>query len=281
MSIFWWQESRESLSGRAGLFVLYFVLKGEKMKNEIVIGLTLALVACGGGGGSANPVPEPSVSEAKGVYRGNTDTARSLVAVLQGNGNYYLFYGEKSGHDPVVGAVQGHATAVAGNLDSRNARDFNLEGDGIRDASVSATYVSGQYLTGSVDYGAGESMGFTTTYDDDYEKPADLAVAEGEYPGRFDTTDGSQYTIVTLTAEGGLSGVTEQAGGCDFSGDITPRNDGNLFRLSLSFDDPDCRYHGQTLHGTLYRHTDSGIIYAAALTADRTGSVFFYGRPPL
>ncbi|MED5389360.1 MAG: hypothetical protein VX793_10940 [Pseudomonadota bacterium] len=251
------------------------------MKHAIVAGMGVVLAACGGSGSSGGEPSHSPVNDAHGVYRGNTDTGRALVGLVLKGGGYYLFYGEESGSDPLAGVIHGRASATRGTFASAHARDVSLEGGTIRPASISASYIAGQYLTGGVDYDAGAAMGFTTSYEADYDNPADPALLPGKYFGRFKTTDRSQYTAMTLTESGTLSAETELAGGCDFDGLVVPRPEGNVFRLTLTFADPDCRYHGQTLQGSLYRQTDSGIIYGAALTADREGSVFFYVRPPL
>lgn len=251
------------------------------MKRVMMVWCVLVLTACGGGGGSNSDDSPASSNEAKGVYRGATDTGRTLLAVVLDSGESYFFLGaEGGGYDAVEGLVHGVATAARGGLSIAPARRFYLDGDGepVLAVSVEATYVQGQYLTGQVVDDQGEAMGFTSAPDGDVV--ANLDDLEGVYAGGFDTVAGTQFTTIEVGADGALTGRVSVEAYCSFSGAVVPKAEGMAFNLSISFDDPDCLYDGQTLGGILFHDRENERIYIAALKSDRSAGVFFYGGYP-
>lgn len=251
------------------------------MRYLLGMAAMLSLAACGGGGGSSSSGGGQATTDAQGLYQGVTDTGRVITGVVLSSGVYYFLYGQEGGGaDVLAGVVQGSASAGGGNFASLNAKDFNLEGLGVLDAGVTATYLSGQYLNGTVSYGAGDTVTFTAAYDADYELTPDLAAVAGAFAGETEAPGGAESADIAFDAAGGFAGAA--SGGCDFTGTIAPRSEGNVFNLSVTFADADCLYDGSTLTGIAYYDADAEAVYMAAPDAARSGGVFFYGEkvPP-
>lgn len=257
---------------------------------------SLILAACGGDGGSSSggDTPTdgkdkptggdetPTVNEAQGIYRGMTDAGRELVALVLDNGDLFFLYDSEGVSELALGGVVlGNADAITGDFVANDATDINFDEDGSESASVTATYVVGQYLTGDIDDTSSGSVGFTSSYDDDYENTPDVtAVAEsylGYYEGFSASDNESELVIISFDENGTFTGSSEVSSDCSFDGTITPRATGNLFDLSVSFSDTDCVYDGKTLDGIAYHDQENYRLFIAAPTEDNSGGMFFHG----
>lgn len=258
------------------------------MKPAIVSLFTVTLAACGGDNSSNGKDPStggdkpPTVNEAQGIYKGMTDSGRRLIALVLDDGDHAFLYGREGVNEfALSGTILGNASAENGDFASGKATDVSFDDSAKREVSVTANYIVGQYLTGTIEIPEGDPVGFTISYDIDYDGTPDLAASSGTYQGYYkgfvDSVSESALIVVTIAEDGSLTGSREIPTGCVFDGEIVPRATGNLFDVSMSFSSADCALSGQTLSGVAYHDSNNFRLYMAAPTDDKQGGLFFYG----
>lgn len=252
------------------------------MKNlKVLWGVPLVslLAACGGGGGGSDPAPEAHDPAPEGFYEGTSDLGARLMGVVLDNGDYYVLHGEDSGGLYLLqGVVLGHGTAQGDRFTSSDARDFDFLDGEVYQGSLDATFTRKQNLTGRiVENGSGADVGFSLAYDASYEQSPDLAADAGSYQGTALSPEGQSNAEVDIDTQGHFSGVDEF--GCQFNGAMAPRESGDVYNLSVSFQNSACAYEGQTMQGIVVVEDDE--LIAVAPNAARTGGIFFIGQKAL
>ena len=188
-----------------------------------------ATVACGGGYGESDVsfLPQPTTISAEGRWTGTTSTGRAVAGLVLEDGSYWLFYSAKDQPNILAGLVQGTGTSHSGSFGSSNTRDFNVEGAGIRAATMRGSYVPNKRFLGTSAYFNGDTESFTSTSDADSESAPNLTQVTGTYVGlRADN-----HTItVTVDSAGTLSGHASD--GCTVAGTLSHRGKGNVFHTS-------------------------------------------------
>jgi len=154
-----------------------------------------APIACGGGYGESNAssLPQPMSTSAEGRWTGVTHTGRAVVGLVLEDGSYWLFYTARDNPNILAGLVQGTGTSHSGSFGSSNTRDFNLEGAGIRAATMNGSYVPNKSFLGTIAYFNGEAESFTSTSDADSESAPNLTQVTGTYTGLH--TDNYTVTV--------------------------------------------------------------------------------------
>lgn len=233
-------------------------------------------VACGGGGGygerhpSSMPQPQPLSAEAR--WTGTTSSTRIVTGLVLGDGSYWVFYTARENPAVLAGLVQGTGTSHSGSFGSSNTRDFNLEGAGIRAATMSGTYAPKKSFRGTFAYFNGDTEDFTTTYDTDSESAPNLNLVAGTYAGLC----ADNHTVsVTVESAGMLSG--QSSDGCTFAGTLSPRTKGHVFHHTVTFGGGACRYGTETVTGVAFYDAATHRLYSAALNSARTTSLLFFG----
>lgn len=252
--------------------------------RTLLTATTLVLGACGGSSSSSsNSTPPPGPSPAAGIYNGLTDQGQEIGGIVLTTGEFYFLYSAPSSSllAGLDGVVNGSSSASGGNFTSSDALDYTFTGDGILEADVTATFTSGQNLTGDVEYQLG-TVGFTTSYQPESTDDADLAGAAGTWEGTAETLAGSEAADVVITAGGQISG--QSASGCTFEGTIQARSADNAFDVEFTFDGSattDCAAEnaGKTLRGIAHHDTTEDGLLVAAKTDDRQTGAFFVGVP--
>src|SRR5450830_1236757 len=119
------------------------------MKKIHVASIVLAfsLSACGGSSSSTSTTATP-----EGFWSGTTNTGRSISGLVLDDGTTWFIYTSAINNQLIAGAIEGNGVSNNGSFTSTNSVDFNLEGAGVRMATVSASYTSKQTLTGTVSY---------------------------------------------------------------------------------------------------------------------------------
>ena len=262
----------------------------NSLRCLLVIGLMSGLVACGsftncfnsgfapaacGGGYSESNVaslPQPTAISAEGRWTGTTSTGRTVAGLVLEDGSYWLFYKARGNPTVLAGLIQGTGTSHSGSFGSSNTRDFNVEGAGIRAATMNGRYVPNKSFEGTIAYVTGDTESFTSTYAEDSELTPNLNLVAGTYAGLR-----SDHHTVTVTVEsaGTLSG--DSTDGCTVVGTLSPRAQGNVFHTSLTFEGGACRQGTETLTGVALYDVATHRLYGAGLNPARTSSFIFLG----
>jgi hypothetical protein len=241
-----------------------------------IILLAFSISACGGGGGDTS-TPPPSATSAEGLWNGTTDTGRSIAGLVLGDDTYWFLYSLAGNPNVIAGLVQGSASSQAGSFTSSNTRDFNLEGNGILDATVAGSFVMQQSLSGTVSYVLGGQTTINSTYDADYDLTPNVNLLVGTYTGSTATAGGSETVTVTLSTNS-MSGSS--ASGCIFTGSFAPRSSGNVYDVSVTFAGGVCSNGTNTVNGVAFFDAGTNKLYCAALNTTRTNGFIFVGTKP-
>ena len=213
------------------------------------------------------PQSGPSPTTAEGFWSGVTNTNETIAGVVLDDGTFYFLYAAASS----AGVVQGTATAINGQFNSSNAKDFNFAGLGVTNAAITGTYVPRTSLNGVITSSLG-SASFTASYDSSYDQPARLVDAAGTYSGTVVSSAGLSSAVVTVSATGVVSGAGP---GCSFGGVASPRGTVNVLDLSVTFNGGMCVFGTNTLTGIALYDAVSGQLIAIAPNASRTDGFLF------
>lgn len=247
----------------------------------IVSGLTLS--GCGGGSGGstqASTTPtQPVITPPDGLYVGTSNAGRTVTGLVLDDGSYYFIYSAPNNPSLIGGAIQGTGTASGGTFTSRNGVDLNLEGNNALATTISASYVAGASLNGTVTYPSQNfSSTFTTTYSKNYEAAPSLAAIAGTYTGLGASTATSEQTSLTVSSSGAITGSSVSS--CSLSGSVSPRSKGNAYNASIAFGGPPCLISGGTFTGIAYFDSASKRLYGVVLNSGRTNGFVFNGTKP-
>ena len=243
-----------------------------KTITTTIAALGIILSSCGG----TNVPPPPSA--AQGLWCGTTNTDRSVISLILSDGLFYVLYSSVGDPDTIAGVIQGNGTTNGNSFSSSNAKDFNLEGGGVIDATVSANFSARKTLNGTVSYTSYRGSTLTSTYRADYELTPSVPALAGTFTGQVASSVGVENATVTLARNGTLSGSGES--GCALTGSVTPRTDGNAFATSITFGGPPCYFENQTFTGTSYFDATTRRLYSVTPNPDRSDGILFVGTKP-
>jgi len=233
-----------------------------------------APAACGGGyrESDVSSLPHPAATSAEGRWTGTTSTGRTVAGLVLEDGSYWVFYTARDNSHTLAGLVQGTGTSHSGSFGSSNTRDFNLEGAGIRVATMHGSYVPNKSFDGTIAYVTGETESFTSTSGVDSESAPNLTQVAGTYVGlRAD----NHTVTVTVESAGTLSG--DSTDGCTVAGTLSPRAKGTVFQTSMTLEGGACGTGTKTVTGVALYHAATHRLYSAALNPARTSSFIFLG----
>lgn len=266
----------------------------KQLVLALIFGTLMGLTACGGGGGGgdddAPPTPPTPPTDAKveGAYEGSTyeggrvpsASAEEHRTIVLDDNQVYTLYGNSVGNIFYVdGFLHGYGN-MSGNTFTSSVRDYFLTGE-VFSGSLSATFVPGVSLNGSVIYDDGAPMvSFTTrvmpTYYD-YNVAAKLSDITGAWSlTRLQDDDPITMNIASTGA------FTATSLGCAMNGNILPRASGkNVFNVSMNFGPLPCRLPGQSVSGIAVIHRADGtpeLLIAVTNTSRTEGTVMFGTR---
>jgi len=230
--------------------------------------------ACGGGYSESDgsSLSQPTATSAEGRWTGTTSTGRTVAGLVLEDGSYWLFYSAKDQPNILAGLIQGTGTSHAGSFGSSNTRDFNVEGAGIRAATMHGSYVPNERFDGTIAYFNGQAESFTSTSDADSESAPNLTLVAGTYAGlRAD----HQTITMTVDSTGTLSGHSTD--GCTVAGTLSPRGKGNVFHTSVTLEGGACGTGAETVSGVALYDAATQRLYIAAFNHARTISSLFLG----
>ncbi|HVL57290.1 MAG TPA: hypothetical protein VM491_12350, partial [Burkholderiaceae bacterium] len=219
------------------------------------------------------PAPAPVGTLPEGFWEGSTNTGRSLFSLVQDNGVYWMFYTGVNQPDSLSGVIHGSMTSTGTTFSSNNARDFNLEGPSVLNATISGNYAFRSTFGGTVTYPILNQSGtFTSTYDADYELTPNLSAVAGTFSGESAGAEGP--ATVAVTAAGAVSG---SSGPCSYSGTMAPRPRGNVYNLSVTFAGANCVLAPQTFSGAAVYNAQDRALLAVGLDPGRLNGFIFLG----
>lgn len=257
------------------------------MHKRVALAILAAglLAACGGGSqdGGETPPPgpppgPPAALSAEGLWTG-TGGARQVTGLVLGDGRYYFFYGTAGTAAPsLAGVVQGTgAVDEQGRFRSSDGLDFDAMGLGLAPVVVMSTSLgTRQFLQGFVMYPLAISFGLDLQYDPDFEARPSLSALAGTYAGTALTLQGRDDATLVASATGALSGT--DARGCQLSGQLAPRSDGNVFDANLLYGPSPCRLPGMAFSGVAYWRASSRTLWLTGVNGGRTQALSFVGR---
>ncbi|MBM4220914.1 MAG: hypothetical protein FJ170_03085 [Gammaproteobacteria bacterium] len=235
--------------------------------RSIAIVTSLLVAGCGGGGGGGGSAP---AGTAEGFWEGTTGNGRTVWGVVLQDGTSWFIYSGIGNDNVIAGVIQGSSTSIDGNYSSSNARDFNLEGWGVLDGTISGNYAQMQTLDGSATSSAGSTI-FNLDYDNDYDLTPSLVMIAGTYVGEdFATKDPA---TVTIAADGSMTSIS--TGGCQATGTVTPNPNGNIYDVVVTFLGGTCANGTSTVTGVLVG--DGTGLVSAALNVSRTNGFLYLG----
>ncbi|MCF7694686.1 hypothetical protein IHE31_04030 [Mycetohabitans rhizoxinica] len=237
--------------------------------NKLLAAIVLAFTqyGCGGGDGDVSS----SVTDAQGLYSGITSKNQTISALILDDGSFYALYVNPSS----LGVVVGNVKASDGKLSSSDIIDYDLTNAETHKTTISATYAPKGRLDGTLSYPGtnGNSVTFTIDYDTDYEKTPTLTAIAGTYGGTSKGLNTSDPTGVSIATNGYIA---LDSGTCKAKGTIAPRTSGNVYSMTLNFDEsPSCTYSGQMLSGIA--GVDDNEVIMVARASDTSHPLLFHG----
>lgn len=205
------------------------------MKYKVTIGAAivaaLALSACGGGGGggsTSSDTTTPTVSTtAEGMWGGTTSDGRQIQAAVLPDGTIWALYTSVSNQYKIAGTYQGTGTSKNGSFAVTNGIDFNVEGNGILETVISASYSEKNSFNGSISYTAkNQSVTFAKKYMANYETPPTQGALTGLYSGTYANKYGEAMASLAIDSIGNLSGTVGSNLNCKISGTVLPKSKG-------------------------------------------------------
>ncbi len=225
----------------------------------LIIGSLLLINACGGGSSTLTP------GEAQGVYSGTIQGQSTYTAAVTPDDKFYAFHGEGSGdYFYVDGMMAGQGRSASGSYTGTGADYTSTPVDG----TVTATYVKGQSITGTIT-GGGTTTPFSVNALSGFNfgTPAALSDIGGTWSGSL--MNGRATTVTINSTTGAVIG---DAGSCNFAGTVTPDTARNFFKVQLTFNG-DCPTPAGTgiaisyQEGTNSRHFIIGVVDTNSGTA--------------
>lgn len=252
----------------------------KMLTMTVLTGVAVAVTGCGGGGGGSTQQSQPpQSSSAEGMWNGSSN-GRAITAFVLDDGTYYAIYSEPYS-STISGIIQGSGNSSNGSYTTTNAMDyyFGYNSD-ISSATITANYVTMQSFNGTVRWPNNDTASFNATYDTRYDATPSLAALAGSYSGSIKVGNSiigaaSDSATITVASNGTISGVTTT--GCSYSGTVSPRSHGNVFNINITMGGSPCAFPGQSLNGMIFYESNTGDVFAAAPTADRSGGFLFVG----
>ena len=215
-------------------------------------------------------VPAPVTAE--GQWDGTTDTNDLLLVYVLDDGTFYALYSTPSGAaSPNAGFVQGVLMYSGGQFASPNAVDVNFAGLGVKNASLSGSFVQRTSLNGTVSE-VPQNATFAASYDSFYDQPASLLQAAGTFNGVAGISAGGLAATLTLSAAGVVSGFSN---GCSYNGTLSPHGSGEIFDLSIAIQGDMCAFGNITMTGIAVYYPASTAVIMLATNAARTDGFLF------
>ncbi len=218
-----------------------------------------------------------SIENAEGLWRGTTDTNRTVTSLILDNGFYWMLYSAAGNSNSVAGVIIGNSVSANGTINSSDGKDFNFETGGLFPLNVAWHLPPQSAVTRALTYTVQPRaiVNLTATHDNSYNLTPSLATISGTYSGTGTSlANGSQYTTFNVSSTGQISG--SRTDGCAFSGDITPRPRGNAYSVFIAFNGSNCTDRTATSKGSAYYNPSSKQLYSATLSSSINADTFLF-----
>jgi len=245
--------------------------------------LLLLLTACGGGSGGNSGSSD--AGSPTGLWKGNSDTDRTILGMIMGTDEYWQIYTIAGNSSVLAGVVQGSGIENNGSFTSSNGVDVNMESGNVSDVTMDADYTGKTTFKGALSYPSPLLVpmnSFSTAYDSDYENTASLTTIAGAYDGTGYSAVLSETSRLIISSTGDITGSTGAKGSsniCTINGTITPRTTGNFYDVSINFinNSGGCTKVTDTLIGVAYFDSTIDALTVALLNQTRTTGFLFSG----
>ena len=212
-----------------------------------------------------------TLSKAEGFWSGTSSDNRLVTGLVTADGEGYFIYSEQNSSVFAGVSISSFVNTSEGVLSSEST-DFSFEGLSLYDLSISADVTPGASLNAILDYGSLGQRTASLSYLNYYENTASLSNITGSYNGFSAVSSGIENTQISIDSNGRLNGLSQL--GCAVKGYVSPRDRGNIFNLSISFNSSQCLYQYQVFKGVLVK-TESGQLIAIAPNNTSTDAVLF------
>ena len=229
---------------------------------------------------SVSDIPAGSIeqlSKAEGFWQGSTADNRGATGLITDNGEGYVLYSGVS-NNLISGVVITKLSNNSNGIESEYGIDFDIANATISPVDIQGTAIPGETLEATISYGSGIFNTVSMNYDINYQTVPRLSDITGAFTGTSIISTGAESVEVTIGANGQLSGISSS--GCIVTGSVQPKDRGNVFDLSISFNGSPCLYEYQVFKGVLVKLADSGQIIAIAPNNELTDGVLFISDAP-
>lgn len=199
-------------------------------------GVTLSTGTGTGAGTTDDNNVGTSIVNAEGVWRGTSDTGRTLTGLILDNGFYWMLYSAAGNNGNIVGVIVGNSLSGNGTVNSNNGKDFNFETNALLPFALQGSYTPRARLQAALTYTdiPGSSVTISANHDNNYNLAPSIATLSGRYTGSSNSLiNGSRDTAFSIDARGQLTG--SRVDGCTFTGTVFPRPRGNAYSVSLAY----------------------------------------------
>ena len=212
------------------------------------------------------------LSKAEGFWQGSTADNRGVTGLVTDNGEGYIIYSGVNSN-LISGVVITKFANTSIGIESEYGIDFDIANATIAPIEIEGTVTQGGSLEATVDYGSNVFNTVSMSYDSNYETAPQLANIAGTYSGTSAISAGIESVEMTINQNGQLTGISSL--GCSVTGYVQPKDRGNVFDLSVSFNGAPCLYEYQVFKGVLVKVADTGQIIAVAPNNELTDGVLF------
>jgi hypothetical protein len=173
---------------------------------------------------------------AEGLWRGSSDTSRTVTTLIANNGFYWMLYSAAGNSATTAGVIVGNTLSSSGSISSSNGKDFNFETNRLFPLTWTGSYTAKTRLQGTLTYTEipGGIVTLNATHDNAYNVTPNIAAISGRYTGTSTSLANRNVpTAFVIYATGQLTG--SRTDGCTFSGNVASRPRGNVYDVSLNY----------------------------------------------
>ncbi|CAN5383651.1 hypothetical protein BH11PSE11_BH11PSE11_26910 [soil metagenome] len=239
-----------------------------------VLACAAALTGCGGSSLGGSP---GQASTAEGLFVGTNTATQTTTTFVVNTGAFYHFYSAANNPAVLAGALQGTTTQSGGSVTSADLVDINLQGLGVRTATLAGNYTTAQAHNLTITYPPStQTITSASAYSATGYQPApSLTTLAGTYNGNGGSSASPENQMLIISPAGAISGVSNS--GCAYTGTATLLAKGNGYAITLNFGAAPCVLTNGVTTGIAYLDPATKRLYIGSLLAVRTDGFIFMG----